>query len=71
MEICVNDINKTVEIWLSKSESYNDVLRTGLKPLFADYKSKKYIVAVFESGNGSLLENTKNLIKHNRTLNKN
>lgn len=71
MEICVNDINKTVEIWLSKSESYNDILRAGLKPLFADYKDKKYVIAVFESGNGSLLENTRDLLKHNRTLNKN
>lgn len=66
MEVCVNDFNKTVEIWLTRKESTNASLRASLKPLCAEYKCKKYVVAVFESGSGGLFEGTSGLVMRNR-----
>ena len=42
------------------------VLREGLKEIYAKYKTKKYMVAVFESGKGDLYENTRDLLLFNR-----
>lgn len=66
MEICVNNVNKTVEVWLTNLESDSADLRASIKPLCADYRSKKYVVALFESGNGRLFDNTRDLLLHNR-----
>ena len=43
----VHDDMKLVEIWLTKAESDDDVFRRKLEPIFAEYKKKKYRVAVF------------------------
>ena len=66
MEICVNDDSKIVEIWLSNSEKSDTQLRESLKPMYADYKKRKYTVAVFESGAGDLSEGTTGLLMQNR-----
>ena len=62
----VNDDKKLVTIWLSRDES-NSAHREELKPLFAEYKARKYTVAVFQSGTEDLFDNTLALLKHNRT----
>ena len=67
MEICVKDSLKIVEIWMTNAEQGNAVLRKSLRPLFDEYKQKKYKVAVFESGRDDLLYNTAGLLLHNRT----
>ena len=50
MEMIVHDDEKYVEIWLTNAESQDIVLRESLKPLFKEYKQKKYRVVVFSSG---------------------
>lgn len=66
MEINVHDDRKIVEIWLTNAEKRDTDLRERLKPLYREYKEKKYLVAVFESGDGDLYENTSALLLSNR-----
>ena len=62
----VRDDKKIVEIWLTNAEKNDPVLREQLKDVYAEYKAKKYMVAVFESGKGNLYENTRDLLLYNR-----
>ena len=55
MEMNVRDDQKLVEIWLTNAEKIDPVLREGLKEIYAKYKTKKYMVAVFESGKGDFM----------------
>lgn len=66
MEMNVKDDRKLVEIWLTNAEKIDPVLREGLQEIYAKYKVKKYMVAVFESGTGDLYENTLALLRFNR-----
>ena len=66
MEINVRDSNKIVEVWLTREEKHNANLRERLKPLYQEYKAKKYLVAVFESGERNLEELTGSLLGYNR-----
>lgn len=66
MEMNVKDDQKLIEIWLTNAEKIDPVLREGLKEIYAEYKAKKYMVAVFESGTGDLYENTLALLRFNR-----
>ena len=62
----VNDLKKIVTIWLTNGEKNDMELRTGLKNLYAEYRAKKYMVAVFSSGNEDLYANTLDLLKYNK-----
>ena len=62
MLIRVNDSDKNTEIWLTNSDQQQQI---DLKPLYKEYKSKGYLVAVYMSGKGDLLEYTKDLVCHN------
>ena len=66
MEMNVRDDQKLVEIWLTNAEKVDPVLREGLKEIYAKYKTKKYMVAVLQSGQGDLYENTRDLLLFNR-----
>jgi hypothetical protein len=66
MEICVNDIDKIIEIWISDSDKSAKDIKNSLAAIYSE--TSKYKVAVFESGNGNLYENTKNLLLHNRKI---
>lgn len=55
-----------MEIWLTNTEKSDSFLRDSLKQIYAEYKAKKYMVAVFESGNGDLYENTRDLLLFNK-----
>ena len=66
MEMNVRDDKKIVEIWLTNAEKVDPILREGLKELYAEYKAKKYLVAVFEPGGEDLYENTRDLLLYNR-----
>ena len=68
MEMNVRDDQKLVEIWLTNAEKIDPVLQEGLKEIYAKYKTKKYMVAVFESGKGDLYENTRDLLLFNRVV---
>lgn len=66
LEVNVIDKEKIVEVWLTKAESQDQNLRESLKDLYAEYKKKKYMVAVFESGNRDLYQDTRDLLLYNR-----
>ena len=66
MEMAVKDERKLVEIWLTNAEKADPVLRAGLQNIYDKFKKKKYLVAVFESGNGDLYAQTRDLLLYNR-----
>ena len=66
MEMDVRDDKKIVEIWLTNAEKNAPVLREQLKDVYAEYKAKKYMVAVFESGSADLYQSTRDLLLYNR-----
>lgn len=66
MEINVRDSDKIVEVWLTREEKQDLNLRERLKPLYQEYKAKKFLVAVFESGEQNLEELTGGLLVYNR-----
>ncbi len=66
MEINVHDDKKMVEVWLTRAEKQNEALQQELKPLYAQYKKKKYMVAVFKSGEQDLYQNTLALLSYNK-----
>jgi len=68
MEIIVDDNKKRVEIWLTRAERDDAALRESIKPLFTKYRSMKYLVAVFSSGEQDLFSNTRDLLLHNREI---
>ena len=68
MVLDVREKDKIVEIWLTNDEKRNTALREKLRPLYKEYKNKKYTVAVFESGEKSLYDNVESLVLHNLKL---
>lgn len=66
MEINVRDSSGMVEVWLTREEKQDINLRERLKPLYQKYRAKKYLVAVFESGEQGLEELTGSLLGYNR-----
>ena len=66
MEINVRDNSKIVEVWLTREEKRDINIREQLRPLYREYKAKKYMVAVFESGERNLEELTGSLLGYNR-----
>jgi len=68
MEIIVRDDKKRVEVWLTRAEREDEELRALLKPLFAEYKKKKYVCVMYSSGEGDLFANTRDLLLHNKEV---
>ena len=66
MEINVRDDDKILEVWLTRAEKQDINLRERLKPLYQEYRAKKYLAAVFESGDQNLEELTGSLLGYNR-----
>ena len=66
MEINTNHDKKMVTIWLTNAEKTDLRIRGELQQIYDNYRTKKYLVAVFESGNGDLYENTRDLLLFNR-----
>ena len=66
MEMNVRDEQQLVEIWLTKAEKKDQELRAGLKDIYDMYKKKKYLVAVYESGEKDLYENVRDLLVYNK-----
>lgn len=66
MEINVKDEKKIVEIWLTNAEKKDASLRESLKSVYDKYKKKKYLVAVFESGEQELYQGVLNLLAYNK-----
>lgn len=64
----VKDDVQIVEIWLSNAEKNDKQIRDSLQVIFDNYKKKKYMVAVFESGEKDLYQGTLDLLAYNRKL---
>ena len=56
---------KAVMFWLNKEESKDKNLLASLQPRFKEWKAKKYLPVVFESGIQSLEDGMYMLMKHN------
>jgi len=65
LELNVRERERIVEVWLTKDESKDNRLRKKLRPIYSEYRRKKYTVAVFESGRDSLYNNVESLVLHN------
>lgn len=57
---------KIVEIWLTKQEQEDAALRQTLQKLYQDYSRRKFKIAQFHSGAGSLYDATRDLLLFNR-----
>ncbi|WP_317854569.1 hypothetical protein [Chakrabartyella piscis] len=65
-KINIQNEKKVVAIWLTGEEKNSMETQESLLPLYAEYKEKKYLVAVFQSGNGNLWDLTSDLLCYNR-----
>ncbi len=66
LEMRVHDDKKLVEVWLTKTEKDDPQVKAELIALYAQYKSKKYMVAVFQSGEQPLYPTIHDLLAYNR-----
>ena len=65
MRIHMDEDKKIAEIWLTKAESDDPAVDARLKPFYKECKDHKYLAVVYRSGRESLLETTKDLLRHN------
>lgn len=68
MRIHMDEEKRIAEIWLTKAESDDPAVEARLKPFYKECKAHKYLAVVYRSGRESLLETTKDLLRHNRNL---
>ena len=68
MRIHMDEEKRIAEIWLTKAESDDPAVEARLKPFYKECKDRKYLAVVYRSGRESLLETTKDLLRHNRNL---
>ena len=68
MRIHMYEEKRIAEIWLTKAESDDPAVEARLKPFYKECKDHKYLAVVYRSGRESLLETTKDLLRHNRNL---
>lgn len=66
LEINDKDNSKIMEIWLTNEEQQDQTFMENLKPLYQQYRAKKYTVAVFLSGSRDLAEETGALLCYNK-----
>lgn len=59
-----NELN-LAKVWCSHADQRDKAKQQKLKEFIADCRKKKIFVCVYESGDGSLLENAKELLAHN------
>lgn len=55
-----------MEVWLTRQERDNEAVQRELKPMYQDYKHRGYLVAVFQSGEQNLYQQTSDLLIYNR-----
>ena len=66
MEIIRDDEKKLVQVWLTRQEAGDEALQNRLKPMYAQWKQQKYLVAVFHSGKEELQRSTLDLLAYNK-----
>lgn len=65
MEFEVDNELNLAKVWCSHADQRDETKQQKLKEFIADCRKEKIFVCVYESGNGSLLENTKELLANN------
>lgn len=65
MEIKVRDEQKNVEIWLTRADRKDPAVQAELERLYRFYWGKHYLMAVFQSGEEDLTEQTSSLLCYN------
>lgn len=66
MEVHVLEAEKQVEVWLTRQERGDPVVEAHLKQLYQLGKERKWLVAVFLSGQDDLYQLSSALLCHNR-----
>lgn len=64
MEFTIDHKKKLALVWMSHADQESAEKRDKLKSFLAECKAKKIFVCVYESGNGDLLECTKDLLSY-------
>lgn len=65
MEIIINEQKKLAEVWMSHADQESVAKELKLQKFIADCREKKIFVCVYRSGDGDLLDNTKELLTYN------
>ena len=65
MEFVMDNELKLEKVWCSHADQKDEAKQQKLKEFIADCRKKKIFVCVYESGDGDLLENTKELLAYN------
>lgn len=65
MEFVMDNELKLAKVWCSHADRKDEAKQQKLKEFIADCRKKKIFVCVYESGDGDLLENTKELLAYN------
>ena len=65
MEFVMDNELKLAKVWCSHADQRDEAKQQKLKEFIADCRKKKIFVCVYESGDGDLLENTKELLAYN------
>lgn len=66
MKIEVNHQSKITSVWLTRQEQQDPDIKMQLGRLYVDCRARKYTVAVFNSGNRDLCQETSALLCYNR-----
>lgn len=66
VEININEQSKIVEVWQSHVDQQDEALQSRLRSMYADWKKKKYLVAVYRSGKEDMYEATRDLLIYNK-----
>ena len=66
MTVQIYDRKKMVTIWLTHADQAHAGIQEAVRRISREYKSKKYLVGVFLSGQGDLVEQTSVLLCHNQ-----
>lgn len=65
MEFVMDNELKLAKVWCTHADQKDEAKQQKLKEFIADCRKKKIFVCVYESGDGDLLENTKELLAYN------
>ncbi|MCD8087220.1 MAG: hypothetical protein LUE22_01345 [Oscillospiraceae bacterium] len=55
-----------VDVWLTNAEKNDPQIQAQLKDIYGEYKKKKYLVVVYQSGSRDLYESTLALLAYNK-----
>ena len=66
MEVKIHKDRKQVEVWLTRQEKDRPEIRQELQELYRIGKEKRYLVAVFLSGEADLYAQTRDLLCENQ-----